>query len=357
MFDVFESDNPKEWNNLVANNPDASAYHFWEYGEALTQTYRYSKHYLVSTQNSEVDGIFPLIHVRSVLFGNRLISLPFCEYGGIVTRMGLKSDVALRVAKLLVNAATELGRTLDVEYLEIREPLALSAILKASGYEQSREYVTLRIDLSKGLEQIWSDLGKKTRNAVRKAVKSGVELEVVRQREQLKAYYELYLQTQKKLGSPPHCYELFENLLNAFSHTNDMRILLARNQTKPIAGIITFSNGKTIYWWNNASDLKYRHLNPTNLLLWKAIEWGAENGYNIMDMGRTRKDTTIYHFKSGWGGQERLLHDLTCFYDSKRRQLQDPSQKRFQYLSRVWGFLPISVAKKLGPRLINGIAL
>jgi CelD/BcsL family acetyltransferase involved in cellulose biosynthesis len=286
-----------------------------------------------------------------------LVSLPFCEYGGIVLSSGLDSEAASNAVKPLLDAATRLARSVGAEYNEIREPLNLSSAFQSGGYEKSQEYVTFRIDLTKGTDRLWTGLDKKTRNAVRKAAKSGLEAEVVEESEQLKTYYELYLQTQKRLGSPPHSYEFFRKLLELFSPSGKMRMLLARYQDRAIAGITSFSHEGKIFWWNNVSDAKYRNLNPTNLLLWKTIEWGAEQGYHAMDMGRTRRNTTIYNFKSGWGGQEATLQDYINFLGSRGKQLPDPSQKKFQYLSKAWSLLPIRVSKRLGPAVISGIAL
>lgn len=357
MFDVLESNNATEWNRLVASSHCASAYHLWEWGETLSQTYGYKKHYLVSKLDNEIAGVFPLIHVQSTLFGNRLISLPFCEYGGIVLRLGLKPEEANQAIKSLTDVTNEFASSIGAEYIEVREPLVLRDAFHVSGYAEFQVYTTFRIDLSRGTKQLWSGLRKNTRNAVRKAIKSGLVIENAKESERLKAYYNLYLQTQKRLGSPPHCYKLFENLFNAFSSSGKMRILLTKHQGKPIAGILVFLQEKTIFWWNNVTDAKYRSLNPTNLLLWNTIEWGVENGYHVMDLGRTRKDTTIYRFKSGWGGQETPLHDYVRFQGSKRRQLPDPSRRKFRYLSNAWSLLPIAVAKKIGPRVISGIAL
>ena len=356
-FNTFLASTEEKWNSLVERSANATVYHLWEWGETLSQTYGYTKHYLVSKLDNEIAGVFPLIYVQSMLFGNRLISLPFCEYGGIVLRLGLKPEEANQAIKSLTDVTNELARTIGTKYIEVREPLVLRDAFHLSGYAESQVYTTFRVNLRRGTKLLWSGLRKNTRNAVRKAVKSGLEVEIAKESEQLKAYYDLYLQTQKRLGSPPHCYKLFENLFDAFSTSGKMRILLAKHRGKPIAGIIVFSYEKTIFWWNNVTDAKYRSLNPTNLLLWNTIEWGVENGYHVMDMGRTRKGTTIYYFKSGWGGHETPLHDYVRFLSSRRRQLPDPSQRKFRYLSNVWSFVPIAVARKIGPRVISGIAL
>jgi hypothetical protein len=91
--------------------------------------------------------------------------------------------------------------------------------------------------------------------------------------------------------------------------------------------------------------------------LWNTAEWGAKNGYRALDLGRTREGTTMYFFKNGWGGQEIGLQDNVYFLDSKKRELPDPAQRRYEYLSKIWGFIPTGLAERIGPRIVSGIAL
>lgn len=356
---VLDSDKADEWNNLVERNPFASAYHLWEWGEVLCSTYGYQRYYLATTKNNDITGVLPLIHVKSKLFGNRLISLPFCEYGGLLLDVGLKNEETSQIVEALLDATDNLARTVGVEYVEIRSP-GISVTrdsLYVQGYDNFQRYVTFGVDLLKELEDLWSNLHKKTRNAVRKAMKSQVDVEDVREVEQLKAYYRLYLETQKRHGSPPHGYKFFKKLYDVFHVKGKLHVLLAAYRGEPIGGIIVFHHNQTIFWWNNVTDTKHRTLNPTNLLLWNTIEWGVKNGYRTLDLGRTRKKTTIYRFKSGWAGQEMYLQDYVHFLDSEKRELPDPEQRRYEYLSKVWSFIPISLAKKIGPKILSGIAL
>ena len=36
--------------------------------------------------NGVIEGVYPLGHVKSLLFGNTLMSSPFCVYGGVVAK-------------------------------------------------------------------------------------------------------------------------------------------------------------------------------------------------------------------------------------------------------------------------------
>ena len=357
--DVVRSDKADTWNNLVERSPYASAYHLWEWGEALSSTYKHQRYYLATTQNGDVSGILPLIHVKSRLFGNRLISLPFCEHGGPLADPRLKDEETRRVIEGLLDATNNLARALGVEYVEIRNPQAsvMQDLHCAQGYSAFQKYTTFKIDLAREQKELWSSLHQRARNKVRKAVKSGVEVEEADGVQRLKDYYKLYLKTQRRHGSPPHGYKLFEKLYDAYQPKGKMKILLAEHQGKPIAGLINFHHNKMIFGWDSVGDAEHRRFHPTNLLLWNTVEWGVKNGYRTFDLGRTRRATTVYRFKSGWGGKETYLKDYVYFVGSNNTEFPDPEQTRYRYLSKLWGLVPTSLSKKIGPKIIGGIAL
>jgi len=313
----------------------------------------YQKYYLTATHNDNVVGVFPLIQVNSRIYGNRLISLPFCEYGGPLADPNLGDQETRLLIGALLDAASKLARSLKVRYVETRSPppgVACDCITD-KGYQDLRSYVTFRIDLSVELHELWARLHRKTRNAVRKPMKEGVKVKDVEGEEELESYYRLYLQTQKRHGTPPHHHRLFERLYDVFSDAGKIRLLMAEYRGNPIGGVIMLRYDATIFWWNNVTDIRHRSLNSTNLLLWKMIEWGAQNGYRTLDLGRTRKGTAIYRFKSRWGGQEAHLRDFVYFLDSEEKELPDPSQKRYRYLSKLWSSMPTSLAKIIGPKI------
>lgn len=347
-----------EWNRVVERSVQSSICHLWEWGEVLSSTYGYQRYYLVAKQSGDLVGAFPLIHVKSILFGNRLISLPFCEYGGPVVDLELNIRTAQDVINKLLNASNRLGASLGVEYVEFRgisssvEP----RLLHSRGYVELQGYVTFQVNLEKQKEVLWRSLNKKTRNATRKAEKLGVEVVEGNRIEQLWAYYMLYLRTQKRHGSPPHSYSWFKNLFETFCPQGKMKITLAKYKGESIAGIITFHWGNTIYWSSNVTDIERRHLNPTNLLLWKTIEYGSDKHSKVLDLGRTRPNTTIHHFKKGWGGKEVKLSHFIHF-SGRPKIPPDPSQRKYLYLSKFWSWVPLRASQYLGPRIVSDIAL
>jgi FemAB-related protein (PEP-CTERM system-associated) len=346
------------WNNFIKEYPCSTPYHLWEFGEAFSLTYGYERYYITLKDKNRILGVFPLILIKSTLFGNKLISLPFCEYGGPIINPSLDSETQQKVISFLLNGALKIFTFKNLDYLEIRSPVIPIDLLKKLmdfKFSALKRYVTFRVNLSRDEEDLWKSLDKKTRNSIKKAIKSNLEYYEINKYDDLRKYFSLYLKTQKKHGSPPHSFKLFENFFRLMKE--NIKILLAETKGMPIAGIIIFCNKPGMYWWNNVSDPKFRELNATNLLLWKVIQYGREKGYKYLDLGRTRIGGGVYHFKRGWGGREIPLEDYLYSVKGNIRRTPDPSEGIYLFLIKIWARLPLSVSKAVGPRIIKQIGL
>jgi len=353
--EVTESDSQR-WNKFVTEASHSSVYHLWEWGDVLHRTYKYARHYVTVEKQGEILGIFPCLYIKSLIFGKRLISLPFVEYAGPLLRDGTESSAAQLALTQLSEHIAELSRRLKADYVEVRNPLgAVSNLLPSVSFSPLQRHVTFEIDLTKSEEELLKNMDKKSRNSLRKALRSEMSIKEVNS-ESLEEYYNLYLDTQKRLGSPPHSFAFFQNIYDGFSPPGLLHILLAKCDNTAVAGVIVFGFKERLYWFGNVTRRKYAHLNPTNLLLWHVIQFGIKNGFKIFDLGQTRReDEGIYHFKSGWGGTEIKLEDFV--YSSQRVELPNPAKTRYVFLSKMWSRLPKVVAKRIGPRIVGGIGL
>jgi len=342
------------WNAIVLSNPHKTPYHLWEFGQALSSTYGYEKYNFVAKYKGEVIGLFPLLFVKSRLFGNKLLSLPFCEYGGPL--IDSTCDFSWQVIKVLLKEIFLSAKNLDVDYIEVRNPFSFGEVLSAEGFHVSKKYVTFGIDLSKGKEHLWRALDKKTRNSTRKGMKNNLDIRKIQNEADLKDYFYLYLKTQKKHGSPPHDFKLFQNLFRLNSE-NSMNLFIAKYRKRPIAGVIVFYDGTKMYWWGGVSDPQFKNLNASDVLLWTLIEWGIEKGFLGFDLGRTRRSTTVYHFKKGWGGVETPLLDYVFSLKSINSFTPDPTEGKYQVLTRLWSHLPMALTKSVGPKIAKNIGL
>jgi len=344
------------WDNCISNSLDAQVYHLWEWGDILCKSYNFDRYYLGVKRGADVIGILPVILIRSNIFGDKFLSLPFCEYGGPLVVNPSDHSVEKQALTLLLKSLIQLRQTLKLDYIEIRHPpTTLSLLLSSLGFRTLQRYLTFKINLARSESELWQNLKRDVRRRVAKAMKAGIEVKTGGAN-YLKDYYEMYLSTQKEHGSPPHSYNFFKTMYDTLESKGLMRMFLAFYQGKSIAGDIFFCFNGKMNTWSGVVDARYKDLNPTHLLFWQMIKWGSDEGLKTFDLGRTRLDAGgIYQFKSRWGGVEMNLEDY--FFMDKSLTIPDPLQNRYIFLSKLWAMLPSPLVRRVGPRLVSGIGL
>ncbi len=168
---------------------------------------------------------------------------------------------------------------------------------------------TISMDL-KDDETIWNNIISKNRNMIRKAEKNGIEIVHGLDAERLMAFKKMYDATMSKDNAEEYYFfhDAFYNSILTDLPEN-AEVFTALYDGKPIAAaIMLFANGKMNYHLSG-SDLEYRSLGPTNLLLYKAALWGSENGL------------LTFHLGGGIGSHEdNLFKFKRAFYKGEPRQ-------------------------------------
>ena len=101
------------WDRFVAQNPHATGYHEWAWRQVFARAFGHEPIYLMAAKGDRIEGILPLVYIKSFLFGRVLASLPFLNYGGIVA----DGDTA---ARGLVEMAVDIGRSRRCRHVELR---------------------------------------------------------------------------------------------------------------------------------------------------------------------------------------------------------------------------------------------
>ena len=70
------------WDAFVAAMPNGSFFHRAAWARVIDTAFGHRCHYTLAEQDGAIVGVLPLAHVRTRLFGNTLVSTPFCVYGG-----------------------------------------------------------------------------------------------------------------------------------------------------------------------------------------------------------------------------------------------------------------------------------
>jgi len=107
------------WDEYVYRHPKATLCHLYGWGKVIRDTYGHPSYYIVAEKDDEdkdraIAGVLPLVHIKSLLFGNSLVSMPFLNYGGL-----LADDE--KTEMLLLEEARRLGRELKAKNIELRQ--------------------------------------------------------------------------------------------------------------------------------------------------------------------------------------------------------------------------------------------
>lgn len=330
-----------KWNEFVESCADSKIYHLWQWGTLLEEVHR---HKLVYLQKD--NGVFPLVYIKSVIFGSRLLSLPFADYGGPCAQNE-------ETAEELISECQERAQRLGVGFIEVRCPDArYFETFKKYGFVKRDDYLTFVLRLNGKIEELWKNIGEKKKKKVRKAERSGIHIMEAANEADLKAFYMLYQKTMKRLGSPPQPYKFFERMWNLF-YPRNMAMFLVGYEGKYIAGKVVFLHNNTIHQAYNPSLRKYQQLAPNDLVQWHLIKWGNEHGFRYLNFGRTRKDEGPALFKQQWGGE---LSSLSYFYKFYSKELNDRQEVKYRWISALWRkYLPERIANRVGPWIIKQI--
>lgn len=321
----LKKEDEKAWDEYVLNHPESTFYHQIGWKQVVEKSYGHRPYYLLAKEDGNIKGLLPLFLMKNLLFGRKIVSVPFAPYGGVIGENKAIED-------LLIKHAVNITNESNADYLELRfnTPKDTDLIL-------NNKYMTLLLKLDKEPEIVWNKFNNKVRNAVRKSIKTKLEISDG----QVKDFYNIYSKNLRDLGTPPHDRKFFEIVKSEFG--TEMEIIMVRHISKPIASAILLKFKNTVISGWAASDRNYSELNPNNFLYWNAIKDSCEKGYDFFDFGRSLNDSGTYKFKKAWGAEEKQLHYE--YYLNKMKKLPDTSQtnSKRQSFAKFWKIMPLSV--------------
>lgn len=329
----------------VAERAQEVFYYDQAWLDLITKLYGYTVIPLTTTNESgAVSGYLPLCLMHSPLTGRRLVSLPFSDHCPLIADS--EEDT-----RNLIEQALQLARQKKVRYLELRTG-ANNVLAERGDLMQGDLYVRWVLPLASDADALWLQMRKPVQHQIKKARKMGVQVRLAQSRTDVLRYYKLHLQTRsKKHGMPAQPQQFFLDAWDAFFPRNQMQVLLAEHEGQPIAGMVLFAAGSTVRYAYGASDERFLHLAPNNLLMWHAITWGCSSGYQALDMGRTATDNEgLMEFKRRWGATQE---PLPYYYSPRIEGLASTSEHswKFRLLTSCWRRLPVQVAGPLGGSL------
>src|SRR5687767_10652139 len=149
------------WNAFVASEPAATFYHRFEWSEINRACFGHPSAYLAASDRGRMVGVYPIVRLNSLLFGNIACSMPFVNYGGPAT----SCESAERE---LLAAGTRVADKWKVDYLEIR-----SKRYFGDEWASSNHKVSMTIDLDADPNVVMESYQREQRKEIRRAYKNG----------------------------------------------------------------------------------------------------------------------------------------------------------------------------------------
>jgi serine/alanine adding enzyme len=339
VISKLAADHHDDWDEYVCWK-QASIYHDSRWSELVKKVFGQDSHYLMARENGKVVGIFPLIQLKSYLFGNFLVSMPYFNYGGIVAD-------TLDVKTELISTAHKLSAELGCSHIEMRFDSKQSIDLPLR-----TDKITMLLDLPDDPDELWRAIGSKRRAQVKRPIREGVEF-LSGGAELLDDFYYVFSTNMRDLGTPVYSKQFFKAILSTFSESAFIAIVKLNGEAVG-AGFLIGNYGKLEIPW--ASSLrKVNRIGVNMYLYWNILKTAIEKKFQVFDFGRSSKDAGTLKFKKQWGAKE---HQLYWYYDLPQGTPLpglNPSNKKFETAISVWKRLPVRLTNLIGPRIVKNL--
>ncbi|MET0026772.1 MAG: FemAB family XrtA/PEP-CTERM system-associated protein [Candidatus Thiodiazotropha sp.] len=330
----------RDWNHYLNEADGSNFYQRFEWQE-LNETHFGHKTFSIAVGADKIEGILPLVLVRSRLFGKILCSMPFVNYGGTC----FDSEEHERA---LLGKAMQLADQHGVDYLEMRS--TRPSILDLP---ESTRKVSMTIPLDADSEKIWSGFKSKHRTNIRRVYKHDIQVKSGHA-ELLDDFYRVISHSWRDLGTPLYSKNYFKAILDHFPQ-EEIKIFVAYLGDQPICTAFNGYYKRTVEGMWMGTVQQYRQLQPTYVLYWEMIKDSCDMGCLNYHLGRSTVDSTAEAFKKKWNAEQKQLYWQYYMPDGGAMPELNVDNAKYKLAIDMWRRLPLPVAGLLGPWISRSI--
>ncbi|MEZ5476097.1 MAG: GNAT family N-acetyltransferase [Thiolinea sp.] len=166
--------------------------------------------------------------------------------------------------------------------------------------------VELSIRLDKPCAERLMDFSKSTRRNIRLPFKQGFHFVMDRQPLLLEQFYQLYLHSMHELGSLPHSYTFFQEILTRCQQ--DIVIFVGYMDKQPVVASFIFLSDDEAYGVWSGTHPAYKQQNVFLAMLWSVLEFCEQTGRSRYNLGRSSRGSGACQFKTRLANQVRDIH-------------------------------------------------
>jgi serine/alanine adding enzyme len=339
MIQVLEQTDKTLWDSYVIKSDSSSCYHLTGYKDIIEESFGHRTFYLFAEENGNITGLLPLVQLKSVLFGNFIVSLPYFNYGGICT-----DDPV--VAEQLIEKAITIANEISAEHIELRHtgPVFDNMPVKTAK-------VSMRLQLSDNPDQLWRIFSSKLRSQIRRPEKEGMYSKLAGE-EELDSFYKVFSVNMRDLGTPVYPKRFFRLILQNFPDSSHICTIYTKSGQPVASGfLVGFKDRLEIPW---ASSLRsHNNLSPNMLLYWTCLKYACSSGYAFFDFGRSTPNEGTYRFKEQWGAKPAQLYWHYWLKNGGPLPELNPKNPKYEAAIKIWRRLPLALTQLIGPSIVK----
>jgi serine/alanine adding enzyme len=326
----------EEWDAALTGLENASFCHRYGWREVMDGALGHESFWWVARDtDGNATGVLPVVRVRSRLFGDYLVSMPFLSYGGPAG--------SAETRRMLAEHAAKKAGSLGVDLLELRGRVPT----KGTGLLLSERKLTVIKALPESTEELWEKgIKAKLRSQIRRPIKEGMEVRFGP--ELVDDFYAVFSRTMRDLGTPVLPKRFFDAIRIQLGDSAIFAVV--EHQGAPIAAAcgLSWDDEFEITW--AGSSREHQRLAPNMLLYWGLMEECTRRKFKAFNFGRCSPDSGTHRFKKQWGSEDHALPWLQ-WSSSGVPSTPNPDSPKFRMATSAWSRLPVSVTNVIGPHL------
>jgi len=322
----------ERWDAFVMACPEATFFHRAGWRRVIEESFGHRTYFLQAEEGGAVRGVLPLVHLRSRLFGNVLVSNAFGVYGGPAAA----DETALRA---LDARAVVLAEELGVDVLEYR-----SQVRCREDWATKDLYATFRKELDPDPEKTYLAIPRKQRAVVREGLAAGL---AVRLDDDAGPVWRLFAQNVHKHGTPVFAERYFHALKREFGP--DCELMAVSKDGRDVAGCLSFYFRDEVLPYYAGGTAEVRQYAAHDLMYWDLMRRACEGGRRVFDFGRSKKGTGPYSFKKNWGFKPQPLPYEYKLVKASHVPDVNPLNPKYRLFVATWKRLPLALANAAGP--------
>lgn len=300
----LDKDTEEDYMKFVESHRDSLLFHTLKYRNLILKITNSLPEYLIACDDGEIKGVLPLM-IKEGPYGKVINSLPYYgSNGGILSVCTTAKEMLMECYNQMVIKKEYIS---SVVVLNPFDPNLINNKFLNNEIDFRIGQITfLRSDYT-DIEDLIIDFHTKTRNMIRKALKSDVKVKV--ENDQWEFLKRTHIENMRKINGKSKSDDFFKYSKDVFSAGKDYNIFVARKGNKIISALLVFYFGNTIEYYMPVIDQEYRSLQPLSLAISVAMLDGSSKGFEKWNWGGTwESQEGVYRFKSRWNTIDYKYH-------------------------------------------------